>query len=147
SRLSNVQTNAASSSCPNAGSSSEHLLGLGDAAGLPRTGSVSIKKRSHSLSSPLSASCSENYAIQCDLSGQTLTERFLMRFRRWPRPTPFEDTSRKRAAFFRKQRLEREALPLFADHIAAQQRDVEDEMRRRAEHWSMSQRDWRDQRA
>src|SRR6516162_1393727 len=72
SRLSNVQTNAASSSCPNAGSSSEHLLGLGDAAGLPRTGNVSIKKRSHSLSSPLSASCSENYAIQCDLSGQTL---------------------------------------------------------------------------
>src|SRR5262249_48845233 len=74
SRLSNVQTNAASSSCPNAGSSSEHLLGLGDAAGLPRTGSVSIKKRSHSLSSPLSASCSENYAIQRDLSGQTLRQ-------------------------------------------------------------------------
>src|SRR6516164_3250523 len=74
SRLSNVQTNAASSSCPNAGSSSEHLLGLGDAAGLPRTGSVSIIKRSHSLSSPLSASCSENYAIQCDLSGQTHRE-------------------------------------------------------------------------
>src|SRR5262249_11528091 len=78
SRLSNVQTNAASSSCPNAGSSSEHLLGLGDAAGWPRTGSVSIKKRSHSLSSPLSASCSENYAIQCNPSAQTL-----MLFRLW----------------------------------------------------------------
>jgi hypothetical protein len=70
-----------------------------------------------------------------------------MRFRRWPRPTPFEDTSRKRAAFFRKQRLEREALPLFADHIAAQQRDVEDEMRHRAERWSVSQQTSRDQRA
>jgi hypothetical protein len=70
-----------------------------------------------------------------------------MRFRRWPRPTPYEDTSRKRAAFFRKQRLEREALPLFADHIAAQQRDVEDEMRHRAVHWSVSQQDSRDQRA
>ncbi len=70
-----------------------------------------------------------------------------MRFRRWPRPTPFEDTSRKRAAFFRKQRLEREALPLFADHIAAQQRDVEDEMRDRADRWSVSQQASRDQRA
>jgi hypothetical protein len=70
-----------------------------------------------------------------------------MRFRRWPRPMPFEDTSRKRAAFFRKQRLEREALPLFADHIAAQQRDVEDEMRDRAERWNVSQQASRDQRA
>jgi hypothetical protein len=70
-----------------------------------------------------------------------------MRFRRWPRPTPFEDTSRKRAAFFRKQRLEREALPLFADHIAAQQPDVDDEMRHRAVRWSVSQQDSRDQRA
>jgi hypothetical protein len=70
-----------------------------------------------------------------------------MRFRRWPRPTPYEDTSRKRAAFFRKQRLEREALPLFADHIAAQQHDVEDEMRHRAERWSVSQQASRDQRA
>lgn len=70
-----------------------------------------------------------------------------MRFRRWPRPTPFEDTSRKRAAFFRKQRLEREALPLFAGHIAAQQRGVEDEMRDRADRWSVSQQASRDQRA
>jgi hypothetical protein len=51
-----------------------------------------------------------------------------MRFRRGPRPTPFEDSSRKRAAFFRKQRLECETLPLFADHIAAQQHNVEDEL-------------------
>src|SRR3546814_2850612 len=38
----------------------------------------------------------------------------VMRFRRWPRPTAYRETSRKRAAFLRKQRLEREALPLFA---------------------------------
>src|ERR1700745_3149638 len=75
SRLSNVQTKpAVSLSYPNAGSSSEHLLGLGDAAGLPKTGSASIIKRSHFLSSPLSASCSESCATQCDLSGQTLRE-------------------------------------------------------------------------
>lgn len=33
-----------------------------------------------------------------------------MRFRRRYRPEPHRDTSRKRAAFHRKQRLEREAL-------------------------------------
>ena len=45
-----------------------------------------------------------------------------MRFRPWPKPKPYRDTSHKRAAFKRKQRLEREALPLFADMIAAGQR-------------------------
>jgi hypothetical protein len=45
-----------------------------------------------------------------------------MRFRRWPRPAGFEDTSRKRLAFARKQRLERESLPLFDDQIAEEQR-------------------------
>ena len=44
-----------------------------------------------------------------------------MRFRRWHRPEPYGDTSRKRAAFLRKQRIEREALPLFADEITAGQ--------------------------
>jgi hypothetical protein len=34
----------------------------------------------------------------------------MMRFRRWPRPTPYQVTPRKRAAFLRKQRLERQAL-------------------------------------
>jgi formylglycine-generating enzyme required for sulfatase activity len=67
-----------------------------------------------------------------------------MRFRRWPRVTPFEDTSRKRAAFSRKQRLEREALPLFADDIAVQHRNLDDEMRHRAEWWSTSQQARRD---
>ena len=40
-----------------------------------------------------------------------------MRFKRCERH-PFTDTSRKRAALRRKQRLEREALPLLADLVA-----------------------------
>ena len=54
-----------------------------------------------------------------------------MRFRRWPRPTAYRETPRKRAAFLRKQCLEREALPLFADAIAARQHSVDEEMARR----------------
>ena len=50
----------------------------------------------------------------------------MMRFRRWPRPTAYADTPRKRAAFLRKQRLECEALPLFADEIAATQRGFDE---------------------
>ena len=49
-----------------------------------------------------------------------------MRFRPWPKPEPYRDTSRKRAAFRRKQRLEREALPLFAAMIAAGQHGVDE---------------------
>ena len=70
-----------------------------------------------------------------------------MRFRRWPRPAAYGDTSRKRAAFLRKQRLEREALPLFADLIAATQRDVDEEMAYRALSWIEAERRQRDQRA
>lgn len=55
-----------------------------------------------------------------------------MRFRPGFRTTAYEDTSRKRAAFLRKQRQEREALPLFAAHIAAGQHDVDREMKCRA---------------
>src|SRR6516165_827160 len=62
----------ASSSCPNAGSSSEPSPGSADAEGSPRIGSASIARRSPSSSSRLSASCCENYAIQDDVSGQTL---------------------------------------------------------------------------
>src|SRR5215203_794092 len=36
--------------------------------------------------------------------------RRLMRFRRWPRVEPYTDTSRKRVAFHRSQRLQRETL-------------------------------------
>ena len=70
-----------------------------------------------------------------------------MRFRRWPKPSPYEDTPRKRAAFLRKQRLEREALPLLANHIAAGQHDVEEEMGLRAVRWDRDQQNSRDQRA
>lgn len=66
-----------------------------------------------------------------------------MRFRRWHRPEPYLDTSRKRAAFHRKQRLEREALPLFADQIAAGQHGVEEEIAHRAVWWDELERDRR----
>lgn len=42
-----------------------------------------------------------------------------MHFCKWPRPTQYEETSRKRAAFLTKQRREREPLPLFADMTTA----------------------------
>lgn len=70
-----------------------------------------------------------------------------MRFRRWPRPEPYRDTSRKRAAFHRKQRLEREARALFAEDIAATQHGVDEEMARRTIWWDGFERDRRDQRA
>lgn len=70
-----------------------------------------------------------------------------MRFRRWPRPTPFEDTTRKRTALLRKQRLEREALPLFSDQIAGQQPDIDDVMQGRAIDWMDAQRARRRERA
>lgn len=70
-----------------------------------------------------------------------------MRFRPGFRPTPYGDTTRKRAAFLRKQRIERESLPLFAGEIAARQHDVDTEMLRRAERWETWQRNNRAQRA
>ena len=70
-----------------------------------------------------------------------------MRFRRWHRPEPYRDTSRKRAAFKRKQRLEREALPLFADMIAAGQHSVDEEMARRHVWWDEREREQRALRA
>lgn len=70
-----------------------------------------------------------------------------MRFRKWPRPTQYEETSRKRAAFLTKQRREREALPLFADMVASGQHSVDDEMARRAIWWPRQQQDRRDERA
>ncbi len=72
-----------------------------------------------------------------------------MRFRRWPRPAPYEDTPRKRAAYLRKQDRECDSLPLFAAD------DVATEMARRAECWDQDERNtraaraarWRDVRA
>jgi hypothetical protein len=70
-----------------------------------------------------------------------------MRFRRWPRPTPYEDTPRKRAAYLRKQHRECESLPLFASIVRSQQHDVEAEMARRAEHRELDERNARAARA
>jgi len=70
-----------------------------------------------------------------------------MRFAKWPKPTAYEETSRKRAAFATKQRREREALPLFADMIAARQHSVDEEMARRAIWRPQQQQDRRDERA
>ncbi len=70
-----------------------------------------------------------------------------MRFRKWPRPTAYEETGRKRAAFLDKQRREREAMPLFQHAIADTQHSVDEEMERRADWWPRQQRDRRDERA
>jgi len=66
-----------------------------------------------------------------------------MRFRRWRRPAGFEDTSRKRLAFARKQRLERESLPHFTDQIAEEQHGADGEMARRALSWECAERESR----
>src|SRR6266404_7964653 len=57
------------------GSSNERSHGLGGAGVSPKIGRISIEKRSHFCASLQSDSCSENYAIQHDLSGQTLRGR------------------------------------------------------------------------
>lgn len=77
-----------------------------------------------------------------------------MRFKRQARFI-FTDTSRKRAALRRKQQRERDAMPLFADQIAAGQPCEDDVMQARAEAWgeqerrdrSRRARDWRSARA
>lgn len=69
-----------------------------------------------------------------------------MRFIRYPRH-PFTDSSRKRAALRRKQRLEREALPLFAEQIAEEQPGEDEVMQDRAIRWAESQQRTRDARA
>lgn len=70
-----------------------------------------------------------------------------MRFRTWPKPTAYVETSRKRAAFLSRQRRDREKLPLFAGMIGATQHSVEEEMARRAEWWPQQQQRRRDERA
>lgn len=61
-----------------------------------------------------------------------------MRFHRYGK-YEFRDTERKRAAFARKQRAEREALPLFADQVAAEQIGVDEEMTARRLQWERHQ--------
>ncbi len=63
-----------------------------------------------------------------------------MRFRRTERSGPFEDTRRKRLALARKQRLEREAVPLLADLIAEKQPAADDVMAERAAIWERQER-------
>jgi hypothetical protein len=70
-----------------------------------------------------------------------------MRFRCWPRVTAYEDTTRKRAALARSQRLQREKLPLFADLIAARQPSEDEEMARRTDWWPRQQQEKCDERA
>lgn len=70
-----------------------------------------------------------------------------MRFRRWPRVSAYEDTQRKRAAFHRSQKQQREKLPLLAGLIAEGQHDVDTEMARRALWWPELQQEKRDRRA
>ena len=67
-------TPKASSSCPSAGSSNAPSPGLAAAAHWPRIGNASTARRSPSSASPPSASCCESFAIQYDVSGQTLSD-------------------------------------------------------------------------
>src|SRR5436309_1872210 len=59
------------------GSSNEPLLGSTAAEGLPRIGRTSIATRWRSCGLPQSASCSENFVIPPDVSGQTLRDSTL----------------------------------------------------------------------
>src|ERR1039458_8343730 len=60
------------SSSRSAGLSNERSHGSGDAGVSPKIGRISTERRSHFCASLQSGSCSENYAIPHDLSGQTL---------------------------------------------------------------------------
>ncbi|WP_201800327.1 hypothetical protein, partial [Enterobacter hormaechei] len=51
-----------------------------------------------------------------------------MRFTRYLRYYPIDFTSRREAAFARKQARERARYPLFPEHIAESQRTVADEI-------------------
>lgn len=54
-----------------------------------------------------------------------------MLFDRYPRFEGFQETPRKRSYLLRKQRAERDAYPLFSDHIAVEQPTVDEVMARR----------------
>src|SRR5258705_4121524 len=65
------------SSSRSGGSSNERSHGSGGAGVSPKIGRISIARRSHFCASLQSGSCSENYAIPHDLSGQTLRSNAL----------------------------------------------------------------------
>ncbi|MDK3022909.1 hypothetical protein QO239_09930 [Cupriavidus taiwanensis] len=54
-----------------------------------------------------------------------------MRFTRYERHNPIDFNARRQAAFARKQARERDRYPLLADHVAAEQHSVDDEIARR----------------
>lgn len=67
-----------------------------------------------------------------------------MYFRRRPREyREFRDTPRKRQALARRQARERDALPLFADQIAADQPDADTVMAERAAVFARVEQQWR----
>ena len=59
----------------------------------------------------------------------------------------YTDTARKRAHVVRRQRLERESLPLLAEIIAEQQPSVESVMERRIDQHAVTEQSMRDHRA
>lgn len=61
-----------------------------------------------------------------------------MRFQKTPHH-PFTDTSRKRAHVLRRQKAKQEALPLFAEQVAAEQPDVDEVMTERAHRWAKAE--------
>lgn len=70
-----------------------------------------------------------------------------MKFNKKQRYGPFEDTNRKRLALARKQRLEREKFPLFADVIKESQPDADCVMAERAVKFENWQQTFRNDRA
>lgn len=69
-----------------------------------------------------------------------------MRFKHWQHDE-FTDTPRKRSALRRKQRLEREALPLFAEQIREEQPSEDEVMKARGEDWAVREANMRSRRA
>jgi hypothetical protein len=70
-----------------------------------------------------------------------------MRFKKRERYGAFEDTSRKRAAAGRAQQKQRNALPLFAEQIAADQPSIDQVMAERAAQWEKTEAQQRASRA
>jgi hypothetical protein len=70
-----------------------------------------------------------------------------MRFHRFEAYRPYEVTPRKLSALARRQRAEREALPLFAEQIAAEQPSAAEVMAQRSTQWTRAFRRDRDRAA
>jgi hypothetical protein len=70
-----------------------------------------------------------------------------MRFRRWPKVTPYQDTTRKRAGIVRSKQRARERLPLLAPLIAEEQESVDAVVAVRATHAIARQQAERDSRS